>query len=302
MAIAVGSLSHAALAGDRAVDISFELTAGGMPAGCGAVLEGIGADHLKAGLNDARIYVHDVKLIGGNGKRIPLSLDQSEWQYGGVALLDFKDARGGSAPCSAAVPAKNTAVRGHVAAGSYRGLEFTVGVPVEAEVGGKKVQLNHSNLETAPAPLDVTVMNWSWQAGRKFLLVEVNPEGGFKRADGSPGRTWMVHLGSTGCTGNPATGDIVSCTRPNRFKVTFDAFDPEKDAVAIDLAVLFKGSDLKHDKGGAIGCMSGVTDPECPAIFAALGLDLDDAPSKAGDTGHQTKNGESPIFKVLSRR
>nr|WP_256388641.1 MbnP family protein [Methylosinus sp. R-45379] len=34
---------------------------------------------------------------------------------------------------------------------------------------GNDVALNHSNLATAPAPLDVQGMNWGWQAGRKFI-------------------------------------------------------------------------------------------------------------------------------------
>lgn len=281
------------------VSIGFGITVGGKQVGCGAGLEGLGADRRNAELNEAKLYVHNVALVGGDGKRTPVKLDDSEWQHAGVALLDFKDARGGRVPCSSSAPAKNTRVLGQVPAGAYTGLEFSVGVPVDAEVGGKKIQLNHSNFETAPAPFDVVSMNWSWQAGRKFIAIEVNPAGGFKRPDGSSGRTWMVHLGSTACSGNPATGEIVECKQPNRFTVAFDRFDVAKDIVEIDLTTLFKDSDLTQDRGGAVGCMSGGKDPECPAIFAALGLNLAETQAGTGDAGQQTRAGISPIFKVL---
>jgi hypothetical protein len=108
--LAAAGLAGPASAADQNVAIAFGLTAAGKPAGCGGMLDDVGAAHLKAGLHDARIYVHDVKLIAAGGGRVPVRLDASEWQSAGVALLDFKDARGGRAPCSVEVPAKNTAV------------------------------------------------------------------------------------------------------------------------------------------------------------------------------------------------
>lgn len=289
------------LAADRPVAINFGLTAAGKPAGCGAPLTGLGTGHVNASLNDARFYVFGVNLIGADGKRAPVKLDRNDWQYAGAALLDFKDARGGKQPCSEKQPAKNTTVTGSVPAGAYTGLEFSVGLPVDGEQDGGKVSLNHSNIDTAPPPLDIAAMNWSWQAGRRFLVVEVNPEGGLKRADATPARTWMVHLGSTGCKGNPATGEIVTCARPNRFKVVFDHFDVPKDIVEFDLAELFRTSDLSVDKGEAIGCMSNPVDPECGAIFAAFGLNLNDSRPNAGDEGLPTQAGSSPVFKVRAR-
>jgi uncharacterized repeat protein (TIGR04052 family) len=298
---AAGVALNAAAAQDRPVAVAFALAAGDTPAGCGAPLGTLCNAPVQAALHDARVYVHGVKLIDAQGRRVPLKLDQNDWQYADLALLDFKDARGGRAPCSASQPAKNTLVSGSVPAGTYAGLEFSVGVPVEVQVDGTKVSLNHSNLETAPAPLDIAVMSWSWQAGRKFMLVEVDPAGGLKRADGTPARTWMVHLGSTGCTGNPATGEIVACARPNRFTVMFDHFDADKDEVAIDLSALFRDSNLTRNEGGAIGCMSDSSDPECGAIFAALGLNLNETRPGAGDAGQQTHPGVSPVFKVHAK-
>jgi uncharacterized repeat protein (TIGR04052 family) len=285
----------------RQAAISFGLAVGERLVGCGAPLSGLGIGRASASLNGARLYVSDVKLIDSKGARVPIRLTRNDWQFADVALLDFKDGRGGRTACSKDSPAKNTTVLGTVPKGSYAGLQFTVGVPVTAEVDGETIALNHSNLETAPAPLDIAVMNWSWQAGRKFLLAEVNPTGGFKRQDGSPAHTWMVHLGSTGCKGNPATGEIIACARPNRFVVTLERFDPRSQMVVLDLAKLFADSDLAADKGGAIGCMSDPSDPECGAIFQAIGLNLNETRPGAGDEGRQTIPGRSSIFKVLAK-
>jgi uncharacterized repeat protein (TIGR04052 family) len=280
----------------RPVEITFALTDHGRDVGCGAPLTGLGAGGVAGKLQDARLYVHAPALIDPKGERIPLVLEQTDWQYADLALLDFKDARGGNAPCSDKAPAKNVTITGTVPAGSYAGLEFSVGVPVEAEVAGKSVSLNHSSTETAPPPLDIAAMSWSWQAGRKFLMIEVSPAGPITKADGTKARTFMVHLGSTGCTGNPATGEIVSCSRPNRFRVRLDRFDAAKDRVTLDIATLFSGSDLSSDKGGAVGCMSAPDDPECAVIFERLGLALTETKPGAGDAGQQRRDGVAPVF------
>ncbi|MBU6528324.1 MbnP family copper-binding protein [Methylocystis sp. MJC1] len=292
---ALGGVEGAA-AKDLPVAITFGLMADGKEVGCGAPLANLGGGHLQAKLREARFYVYGVKLIDAKGTRTPVALTQNEWQYGDVALLDFKDARGGNAPCTESNPAKNARISGTAPRHAYVGLEFSVGAPVETIVDGKPVSINHSNVETAPPPLDIAGMAWNWQAGRRFLVFEVDTPSPIIKADGSKTRTWTVHLGSTGCKGNPATGEIVSCAHENRFTVAFDHFDPKTQRVEFDLARLFESSDLLVDKGGAVGCMSGLDDPECPAIFAALGLNLTGAEG-TGEAGKQTKPGVSPVFK-----
>ncbi|WP_157234900.1 MbnP family copper-binding protein [Methylosinus sp. LW4] len=282
----------------KPVSIAFALVDDGKEVGCGAPLANLGTSHLAAKLHDARFYVYGFKLIDAKGKRTPVSLEQSEWQYGDVALLDFKDARGGNNPCTAGNPAKNVRIVGSAPAGAYVGLEFSVGAPVETIVDGKPVAINHSNVETAPAPLDVVGMAWNWQAGRRFVTFEFDPETPVIKADGSKARTWMVHIGSTACKGNPATGEIVSCAHENRFSVTLDRFDAKTQRVELDLTRLLANSDLAVDKGGAVGCMGALDDPECSAVFAALGLNLGDSAAGAGDAGKQAKPGVSSIFKV----
>lgn len=268
--------------GERAVSVFFVLIANGKPAGCGVPLGPLGSRGTPATLHDARFYVQDAALIDRAGRAVPLTLAAGEWQSDGVALIDFEDA---SAGCAGGTKGTNSTVTGSVPAGEYVGLSFKVGVPPA---------LNHTSTERTPAPLDIAAMGWSWQAGRKFVKLEVDPAGGIAKPDRSRAPTWYVHLGSTGCTGNPATGETVACERSNRIPVRVAAFDPATQAVALDLTALFQGSDLTRDQGGAVGCMSGPTDPDCGAVFGRFGLSLKD--------GKPLEDGRSPVFSVVAKR
>ena len=67
--------------------------------------------------------------------------------------------------------------------------------------------LNHTDAPAVPAPLNSAAMAWSWQAGRKFTKIEFADPGG---ATGTwTAKSFFVHLGSSGCQGNPATGATV---------------------------------------------------------------------------------------------
>jgi uncharacterized repeat protein (TIGR04052 family) len=296
--LAVMGTAQAAGGKTQPVAISFALKAGGKEVGCGAPLADLGSGHLAGKLQEARLYVYGFALIDAKGKRTPIALAQNEWQYADVALIDFKDARGGNAACTPGNPAKNTVVTGVAPQGAYVGLEFSVGAPVESMVDGKPVSINHSNVETAPPPLDIAGMAWNWQAGRRFVTIEVIPPAPVIKPDGSKSRTWMVHIGSTGCKGNPATGEIVACAHENRFPVTLDRFDAKTQRVELDLTKLLEGSDISVDKGGAVGCMAALDDPDCPAVFRALGLNLTDSAAGANDAGRPTQRGVSPIFSA----
>ena len=79
-------------------------------------------------------------------------------------------------------------------------------------------------------------------------------------------------MGSTECT-NPDAGSV-TCAKPNRVTVSLDgAFNPSTNKIVLDYAKLVAGNDLTQNLGGAPGCMSGATDPECGTIFEKLGLD-----------------------------
>ena len=285
----------------QAVTISFAAKAGSQPVQCGTTLPAMGSSAVTSQLVDARIYLHDVKLIKATGEEVELTLTQNDWQYLNTALLDFENATGtGSCASTSNTAATNTSITGTVPSGNYVGLVFNVGVPVSApDAAGKAVSLNHSDYATASKPLDIQAMAWSWQSGRKFMKVEVAPTGGITKAAGGTATTWFMHLGSTGCTGNPATGATTSCTSPNRFPVRFSSFNSSTQQVVLDIATLLQNSNLSQENGGAVGCMSGASDPECPAIFNQLDLNLTETTAGAGNAGAPKGNGSNPkIFRV----
>ena len=191
-----------------------------------------------------------------------LRLLQEVFDPASVALIDFTQDGG---TCVSTGLGGNRTIAGTVPAGDYAGLSFTVGVPAE---------MNHTSTELVSPPLDLAAMSWSWQAGRKFMNIELDPEGGLARQDGTRARTWFVHLGATGCRGNPMGAEAVSCLYPNRVPVTFERFDVDSDVVAFDLAALLLESRISQDRGAAAGCMSGRDDPECAEISSRLGLSV----------------------------
>ena len=254
VAVAIGglaaiSVAHAANKPDASerqpVAIRFALTAGDQPVECGRDIAGLGAGGQPAQLRDARFYISAPALIDAAGREVPIELEQNDWQYANLALLDFENKTG---KCIGSADVNDT-IKGSAPRGRYKGISFVIGVPsVGQDKDGKDVVLNHSNFATAPAPLDLQSMTWNWQAGRKFVKIEVDPEGGVTRpplkpkspADaangaGAPGdksdggappmadapkaaplrvnedgtitvSTWMLHLGSTGCRGDAVEG------------------------------------------------------------------------------------------------
>ncbi|CAN2534790.1 hypothetical+protein [Methylocapsa aurea] len=323
--LAAAPAQAASPAARQEVAIHFAFQAGGAPVECGKPIAGLGTTKVSAQLRDARFYVSNLALVDADGKETPVALDSNDWQNPYVALIDFENQKG---RCKGTL-ATNDVIKGSAPAGKYKGLVFTVGVPsLGKDEDGKDVALNHSNLATAAAPLDVQGMNWGWQAGRKFIALELEPEGGVTRKAPSarlpkeappapsaaeaarleaiakleaPKETkeqprvnvdgtitvsaWMMHFGSTGCKGDPLTGEIASCAAPNRIAVRFDTFDPVKQHVILDLAALLSGVDLTHDAGGATGCMSSLTDPECGPLYEVAGLRFKESAPDMNDIG-----------------
>jgi uncharacterized repeat protein (TIGR04052 family) len=243
--------------GPQAVMISFEGKIGDKAFDCTASYPGIGTAPTEATFADFRLYVHDVRLRKKDGSEVPVTLDQDGlWQVDNVALLDFENKTGA---CANGTAETNTMIMGKAEAGTYDGLSFRLGVPFER---------NHGDAATAPSPLNLTALFWNWNAGYKFLRVDAMPAG----AD----QAFNVHMGSTGCMAD-ASGKITSCEQPNVAEIELSGFDPLKGKVVVDLAALLADSNLSKDGGGAPGCMAGVDDPECPPIFARLGIDPKDA-------------------------
>ena len=295
--VAAATVAACGGGGDAApqdVSVSFVAVAGATPIDCSSNLTGLGTTPTPGGatggLRDLRFYISDVKLVNARGQEVPLSLgadDNFNATVGdhAVTLVDLED-KTGTCVDSNNTEATNTEIKGTVPAGTYTGIRMTLGVPFE---------INHTDqtadLSQTPAVINNAVnpgMAWSWAGGRKFTKIEVTNS------------TWTspvfnVHLGSTGCTGtNPAAGEVDSCARPNRVNFGFTAFNPATQQVAVDVQALLAGNNVTVNGGGATGCMSGQTDPECPAVFERLGLDL--------ATGTTVGDGSSQqLFKVVSK-
>jgi uncharacterized repeat protein (TIGR04052 family) len=245
------------------VTIDFKSLVGNQPFSCADTTGyAIGTGTLPWIPKDFRFYVSNVRLVDAAGVEAPVTLDASAWQGYGVALLDFEE---GTGNCTGGTVETNKAIQGTVAAGSYVGLKFDVAVPTAS---------NHLNVQAASPPLSNSAMYWSWTTGYKFMKID----GLINRATPF---TFNFHLGSTGCTlATPGDFSTSSCTTLNVPSVSFASFNASTQAVALDLALLFATTNFDTaDGGGAPGCMSGATDPECAPIFPELGLPFGTTPA-----------------------
>ncbi len=241
----------------RSIALQFRAKVGEQAFACGTQYEGIGTKSSSLMPSDFRFYVSDIRLVTTNGDEVPLTLEQDGiWQLQNLAFLDFED---GTGPCrefgNAAI---NSTVRGTVPAGIYNGVRFTLGIPPV---------LNHGDASTAPSPLNVTSMFWSWRTGYKFIRVDTADD------------KYRIHLGSTGCTGTPPVTPV-TCTRPNQPAVELSGFDPDTSVIVADLAALLADSDIDFNEiDTPPGCMSGADDLDCETLFANFGLSFADGSS-----------------------
>lgn len=278
----------------QAVNIEFVAMAGDLRINCGDTISNLGTTSASAKLRDLRFYASDIHLIDANDKEVAVTLSSNEWQNDGVVLVDLED---GTDICNTQGTAKiNAKIVGTVPEGTYTGVGYTVGLPLKQ---------NHSDWNTEAAPLDIQAMAWSWQSGRKMLKIELNPTAGVLRpastaANGTvtpetSGSTFNIHLGSTGCSGtNPSAGLVDTCERPNRMAYHSHDFNAATQRIAIDLQSLLASSNISQDLSGPYGCMSGMTDPECAAIFEQLKIDL--------TTGQPIDGGHGQgLFKVVPK-
>lgn len=275
-------------AAPQAVSIQFGAVAGAAntPVACGSTIAGLGTTAASGLLSDLRFYLTDIQLVNDKGVAVPVTLTANAWQYTSgsdrVALIDLEN---GSGACSVeGTPETNTVVTGTVPAGTYVKLKATVGVPEK---------LSHSDVMAASAPLDIMAMGWSWQDGRKFMKLEVNPVGGVtsspEGATPTTVATYNFHLASTDCTGKNDGND--TCAKLNLAQFTLD-FNASTQKVVLDVAELFKGTNLNVNQGGSAGCMSATSDADCPVLFTKMGLNL--------ATGGQAATAQT-VFRVIAK-
>ncbi len=241
------------------VELQFEARVGAETFACGKTFTGLGTSNAGATAGDMRFFVHDVKLMRGTTE-VPLTLDVRDvWQSARLGLLDFED---NTAECEFGTPGTNAKLTGTALGKAFDGISFTIGVPED---------LNHLNKDTQAAPLVGSGLNWDWTTGYIHFAAQLNPT---TVLDGGRPPSFFSHIGSTVCSGDPADGGTPGCAHKNRPRVTLTGFDPATKKIVVDLKKLFATSDLNVNAGGIPGCMSGTTDPECPPLFTALGLDF----------------------------
>lgn len=249
-----------------AVTIDFKAVVGDQAFDCAnATGYAVGTGAIVAKPRDFRFYVSNLRLVTAAGTEAPITLDITDWQNFGVALLDFETTAGA---CVVGSAVTNTAVTGTAPVGTYVGLRFDLGVPVAS---------NHFDYQSPSMlpPLNNSAMAWSWTTGFKFTKLEVNVQ---RAALPAAPFTFNFHLGSTGCTGSNAAA---VCSKLNTPAIDLAAFDPATEAVAFDLAALLADVNLDApDGGGSPGCMSGETDPECFPTFPKLGLAVGAIPAQ----------------------
>lgn len=279
------------------VRIEFVPTVGDTPVSCNTVMKGLGTTGTKARLQDLRFYVANVQLaktVNGKEVIVPVKLDANNFQLTSgsdtVALIDLEN--GNVATSKGACvgdTVRHVAITGSVPLGTYTKILFTLGVPES---------LNHTATSTAPAPLDNTDMAWSWQSGRKHIKIEVNPYNAttqdFTQAiakfdsSGNPtgayNTSFYFHLGNTGCMVDATAASGYSCSSNNTLPLHIHGFDYNTQRIAVDLKALFAQSNLMEEHGSAPGCMSGPTDPECVAMWSAIGSSFVTQTTSTGST------------------
>ena len=139
-------------------------------------------------------------------------------------------------------------MKGHVPAGQYQGLSFSVGVPAAMNSG-------ETMLEGRGSPLNLSAMFWSWHSGYKYMRLDTDLP------------FYRVHLGASACD------DDFNCEEPNIATFSFESFDHKTEQVQLDLKTLLSDSDLTQNTEDTPPCCMGQgDDPDCQVVFNHFNL------------------------------
>ncbi|CAA0105733.1 Uncharacterised protein [BD1-7 clade bacterium] len=241
--------------------MQFAATSGDIAVNCDNKLTGLG-EGVEADLQSLAFYIHDVQLETDTNQIVDVKLATNDWQQENVALLDFTNRLDDCASADAKPTNSNVTGSYELPEGAeVTGVRFKVGVPFE---------LNHNDPAEADKPLNRADMFWNWQGGYKFLKADV-------AVNGSAIARWNIHMGSTGCDGDPVSGGTTSCVNPNRTQVELGSFTPG-DTVRFDYQTLVAEATMATNTPDTPpGCMSKPGDPECVSIFNKMGLEYGDS-------------------------
>ncbi len=256
------------------VTLNFQAKVGTADFACGTTYTGansVGTANTDLVARDFRFYVHDVRLVKADNTEVTVTMNNDgTWQYQNVALLDFENGTGGCASTTGPTAATNSQVKGTIPQSgdvAFTKIKFRLGVPLS---------LNHLDVNTAPAPLNISALYWAWTSGHKFARLDFRTSGGAYDST-----TFNIHLGSTNCTGTTPVSANAECQTPNRADITLnipaasqtDLTGISNMRIVADVRELLKDLDLTvADQGGTSGCMSGQTDPECRHVMTRFGL------------------------------
>ncbi|WP_338024841.1 MbnP family copper-binding protein [Alteromonas antoniana] len=166
-----------------------------------------------------------------DGKWQAVSFTQNEWQTAKVALLKYHPSCGGD-------KAGNTKLKINASEKLMQlatNLRFMVGLPFDE---------NHANPLTQPSPLNDSTMFWSWQAGHKFIRLDIHNSQ-------QPSQTWSYHLGSVGCESESAMRPPEkACKFTNRVEMILPMtqLDWELD-LSLSVPVMLSQVDLTQSEG-----------------------------------------------------
>ena len=283
---ACGGDSDTSTASPQAVSIPFMAKSNDTEITCDTDLLELGVTADSAKISSFAFYVYDVKLKTAT-ETVDLTLDAGTFQDAdnGVTLLDFQDKNtfcaGDAKPTNKQITGT---ISGDVDTSEITGIDFKVGIPSD---------INHRDVATNVSPYNIQSLFWKWNSGHKFMRLDIKPtaEIDVTYGENATAKTLNFHLGSTGCTGDAQTGEIVSCTNPNQVPVSLSGYSVSADMganVVLDYAELVKGVNINQDNGVKVGCMSFPNDPECPTMFSNLGMNY----------GTHQAAGEQTVFSV----
>ena len=262
--VACGSDSDSQ-SGDKNISLEFAAQLNSSELKCGSNTETVGTAQTPADIKYFGAYISELEVATASGEfqKVTLSSAKNTDVERGISLITFC---GNQDPSSEETTIYNQ-IQGTVAeAADYTRVRFTLGVPE---------QYNHLDATQTEGILAKEIaMHWNWTAGYKHARMDV--------------AGWNIHLGSTACSGNGKADPTSVCSNGNRPTYSFRNINLAEDKIILDYANLVAQSDISSDAGGAPGCMSGTSDPECSKVFSALGLNLADGQCKNNDCDSQS--------------
>lgn len=273
--------------------LRFVYTGGDRVLACGDTLVGQGLDRSNAvEVNDLRFFVSDLRFLDKDGKELPVTLDENDFQLdheaGFVSLVDLTSNVVGACtpdvfPDSEGTKRVHEAVTGTTLVSKVESLRFNVGVP--QAVMKKAIQENTG--EGQPSPLGD--LQWPWSVGWRHFALNF----ALRSAVGEPG-IGFVHLGSLDCSAamtDLALSDRDHCTYVNNPAVALDHFSLADDLVTVDIAKILEKLDFVGDlydgtgnvtgQGPGVACHSMPDQPDCLSVFEAFGMSIETGKSEA---------------------